>query len=286
MSKGWQNIPVPFDRIRRRLFTLPVFAALVIVAVAHAQAGKPIAPRFPGPEESFEVASVKVNRSGAIQWDFDAPPGRVVGTNVLLRDLIRFAYYIYGGDWDIRIAGPDWIKTARFDVDARTPGTVPQDRAMSMLRHLLAQRFRLAVHYEQREHSVYALVIARSDRRLGPQLEPNRIDCSALAAPPPIDSDRPICGSRGGPGRLSGGGMSMQQLALQLASIAGRTVVDETNLGSAGFDYELRWSADPANPDGPSIFTAIEEQLGLKLVPKSGPVEVLVIDSISEPSPN
>ncbi len=229
---------------------------------------------------------MKANRSGATQWNFDSPPGRVVGTNVLLRDLIRFAYYIYGGDWDVRIAGPDWIKTARFDVDARTPGTVPQDRAMSMLRHLLAQRFGLAVHYEQREHSVYALVIARSDRRPGPQLKPNPIDCSTLSGPPPIDSERPICGSRGGPGRLSGGGMSMQQLALQLASIAGRTVVDETGLGGAGFDYELRWSPDPANPDGPSIFTAIEEQLGLKLVPKSGPVEVLVIDSISEPTPN
>src|SRR5687767_10164033 len=107
------------------------------------------------PPESFEVASVKPNRSGSPQWDFDAPPGRVVGTNVVLRDLVRFAYYIYGGDWDVRIAGPEWIKIARFDVDARTPGTVPQDRAMSMLRHLLAQRFGLAVHYEQREHSVY-----------------------------------------------------------------------------------------------------------------------------------
>lgn len=277
---------MPFDGNRRRLFTLAGLAVFVIVTGAHAQTGKPIASRFPGPDQSFEVASVKANRSGATQWDFDSPPGRVVGTNVLLRDLIRFAYYIYGGDWDVRIAGPDWIKTARFDVDARTPGTVPQDRAMSMLRHLLAQRFGLAVHYEQREHSVYALVIARSDCRLGPQLKPNPIDCSTLSGPPPIDSERPICGSRGGPGRLSGGGMSMQQLALQLASIAGRTVVDETGLGGAGFDYELRWSPDPANPDGPSIFTAIEEQLGLKLVPKSGPVEVLVIDSISEPTPN
>jgi uncharacterized protein (TIGR03435 family) len=80
--------------------------------------------------------------------------------------------------------------------------------------------------------------------------------------------------------------MSMQQLALLLASVAGRTVIDETGLGPAGFDYDLRWSPDPANPDGPSIFTAIEEQLGLKLVAKSGPVEVLVIDSISEPTPN
>ena len=286
MRGACHNTAVALDGDPLRILALPACVVVLFVAIAHAQVGKPVASRFPGPEQSFDVASVKANRSGAIEWDFDAPPGRVVGTNVLLRDLIRFAYYIYGGDWDVRIAGPDWIKTARFDIDARTPGTVPQDRAMSMLRHLLAQRFSLVVHYEQRQHSVYALVVARSDRRPGPQLKPNPIDCSALDAPPPVDSERPICGSRGGPGRLAAGGMSMQQLALQLASIAGRTVVDETGLGRAGFDYELRWSPDPADPGGPSIFTALEEQLGLKLVPKSGPVEVLVIDSISEPSAN
>lgn len=107
---------MPFDGNRRRLFTIPGLAVFVIVTGAHAQTGKPIASRFPGPDQSFEVASVKANRSGTTQWDFDSPPGRVVGTNVLLRDLIRFAYFIYGGDWDVRIAGPDWIKTARFDV--------------------------------------------------------------------------------------------------------------------------------------------------------------------------
>jgi uncharacterized protein (TIGR03435 family) len=264
------------------LATLSVFASTVV----HAQVGTPLASRFPGPEQSFDVASVRPNRSGSLQWDFDSPPGRVTGTNVVLRDLIRFAYFIYGGDWDIRIAGPDWIKTARFDVDATTPGQVPVDHAMSMLRHLLAQRFGLKVHYEMREHPVYALVIARSDRRLGPQLKPQAIDCSTLTTPPPIDPDRPICGTRSAPGRLQGGGMNMQQFALQLASAAGRTVIDETGLGRTGYDYDLRWSPDPANPDGPSIFTAIEDQLGLKLVPRSGPVEVLVIDSISEPTPN
>jgi uncharacterized protein (TIGR03435 family) len=273
------------EQIRLGSFALSAFAVLAS-AIAHAQVGTAVASRFPGPEQSFEIASVKPNRSGSLQWDFDSPPGRVVGTNVLLRDVIRFAYYIYGGDWDIRIAGPDWIKSARFDIDAKTPGQVPVDRAMSMLRQLLAQRFALKVHHEMREHPVYALVVARTDRRLGPQLKPQAIDCSTLTAPPPVDSDRPICGNRGASGRLTGGGLSMQQLALHLAGPAGRMVIDETGLGKAGFDYDLRWSPDPANPDGPSIFTAIEEQLGLRLIPRSGPVEVLVIDSISEPTPN
>ena len=119
------------DRIRFSLCTMSAFL-IVVVAATHGQVGTPIPSRFPAPDESFEVASVKPNRSGAQQWDFDAPPGRVVGTNVLLRDLIRFAYYIYGGEWDLRIAGPEWIKTARFDIDATTPGSVASGRAMSM----------------------------------------------------------------------------------------------------------------------------------------------------------
>src|SRR5688572_30855163 len=107
------------------------------------------------------------NRSGATTWDFDAPPGRVVRTNVLLRDLIRFAYFIYGGDWDIRIAGPDWIKTARFDIEVKGRDEASQAQKMSMLRRLLAERFALKVHYEHRERPIYALVLARPDRRLG-----------------------------------------------------------------------------------------------------------------------
>ena len=134
---------------------------------------------FPGPDESFEVASVKPNRSGGERWDFDAPPGRVVGTNVVLRDLIRFAYNIYGGDWDIRIDAPEWIKTARFDIEATTPGDVPTARALSMLRRLLAERFAMKVHYEKRERPVYELVRARTDGLLGPQITPNDVDCGA-----------------------------------------------------------------------------------------------------------
>jgi uncharacterized protein (TIGR03435 family) len=225
-----------------------------------------------------------------------------VGTNVVLRDLIRFAYYIYGGDWDIRIASPDWIKTERFDIDAKTPGTVSVERAMSMLRHLLADRLALTVHDETRQRPIYALVFARTDRRLGPQLKPNSIDCAAYGAavqaaragrgaPPPSDPEHPTCGQRSQPGHVVASGLNMTQLALQLTGAAGRPVNDETGLGTQGFDWELRWTPPVSAPDsvpasGPSIFTALEEQLGLKLVPKNGPVEVLVIDHIERPSAN
>jgi uncharacterized protein (TIGR03435 family) len=276
-----------------------VCAATVVTDGIRAQTPAPAFPRFVGPEEPFEVASVKPNRSGQVQWDFDSPPGRVVATNVVLRDLIRFAYYIYGGDWDIRIAAPDWVKTARFDIDARTPGSVSQARAMSMLRHLLADRFDLRVHYEMRQRPIYALVMARSDRRLGPQLKPNPIDCGAYSAAvqaaragrgalPPTDPDHPTCGQRGAPGHIIASGLNMTQLSLSLAGSAGRPVSDETGLGEQGFDYELRWAPvlapDSPTATGPSIFTALEEQLGLKLLPKEGPVDVLVVDSIKQPA--
>jgi uncharacterized protein (TIGR03435 family) len=279
-----------------------IMALLVSTPLLHAQTAAPATPRFTGPEEAFEVASVKANRSGALQGDFDTPSGRAVGTNVVLRDLIRYAYFIYGGDWDIRIAAPDWIKTERFDVDAKTPGRVSVDRAMSMLRHLLAERFGLTVHYETRQRPIYALVVARGDRRFGPQLKPNPVDCGAYAAavqaaragrgaPPPMDPAHPTCGQRSEPGHTVGNGLTMTQLALAITGAAGRPVNDETGLGQQGFDYELRWtpaatSAEAAGSAGPSIFTALEEQLGLKLVAKDGPVEVLVIDHVERPTEN
>jgi uncharacterized protein (TIGR03435 family) len=266
------------------LVTRLAAAVLLTVLSAHAQTIIPLPTPFPGPEESFTAASVKPNASGALEWDFDTPPGRVVGKNVVLRDLIRFAYNIYGGDWDIRIAGPDWMKTARFDLDATTPGVVPQPRAMSMLRQLLGERFKLRVRYEQRQRPVYALLRAGNDGRLGPQIIPTSVDCAAYKpSPGDLDPDKPpVCGSGRIPGGVRAGGYTMEQLALQLAGAAGRPVIDATGLGKQGFNYELRWNSDT----GPSIFTALQEQLGLKLEPRQGPVEVVVIDAIEPPSPN
>jgi uncharacterized protein (TIGR03435 family) len=270
-----------------------IAAALCMTSITFVLAEQAPDPRAVAPE-SFEVASVKPNRSGSPQWDFDAPPGRVVGTNVLLRDLIRFAYYIYGGDWDVRIAGPDWIKTARFDIDGRSKAPVTTPRAMSMLRQLLADRFRLKAHFEQREHSVFALVLARADGRFGPRLAPAAVDCATVAGPVPFDPGKPpVCGSRGGAGNLSIGGLTMEQIALVLTSPAGRQIVNRTGL-NGGFDLELKWTQEPPAGDrnpavpatGPSIFTALEEQLGLKLESTRAPIEVLVIDSVEQPTPD
>lgn len=249
----------------------------------------------------FEVASVKPNRSGADPWRFDTPPGRVVATNVSLHSLIQYAYSIFGSDSDGRIVAPAWIKSARFDIDAKTSADTSSSQAMAMLRRLLAERFGMQAHYDMQPRRVYALVMSRTDQRLGPQLKSNPIDCAEYIAVtqaahargegPPLDPNHPICGQRGEPGHVVANGQTMAQLATTLSGL-GRPVVDETGLGAQRFDYELRWapitgpSPDSSTNGGPSIFTALDEQLGVKLVPKDGLLEVLVIVHIEQPSDN
>jgi uncharacterized protein (TIGR03435 family) len=179
-----------------------------------------------------------------------------------------------------------------------------------MLRTLLVERFKLAVHHETRELPVYALVFARSDGKLGSQLHPASVDCEALratgrdrGAPPPFPQpgERPTCGMRLGPGQMAGGGYPLSQLATTLSSFVQRVVVDRTGL-AGNFDFDLTWSPDqfqgggPLGPlpgserpvgsdsSAPSIFTALEEQLGLKLASQKGPVDVLVIDRVERPT--
>ena len=279
-------------------YAAPVIVAAV-VSILHAQGTIEPPSRFTGPEQSFDIASVKANRSGSEEWRFDTPPGRVVGTNVSLQDLVRYAYSIFGADSDGRILGPEWIRTTRFDIDGRTRPDTSRAAAMSMLRQLLAERFGMKEHYETRQRSAYALVLARSDKQLGPQLKPNAIDCAAYLAAAQadrargvshVDPNQPTCGQRFEAGHVVASGLTMADLATSLSGL-GRPVIDETGLGTQRFDFELRWtpvtvSAGASTPGGPSIFTALEDQLGVKLVPKNLPMDVLVIDHVQQPSDN
>jgi uncharacterized protein (TIGR03435 family) len=169
------------------------------------------------------------------------------------------------------------------------------------MRRLLAERFRLVAHNEMRETSVYALVVARSDGRLGPQLRKAAVDCFAIAtaarqrgeAPafPPQTGNRPACGTRTSPGILMGTGVTMADLARNLERPAERPVVDKTGL--AGFwDLDVTYLFEgqlppgfaPPPADAPSLFTALQEQLGLKLEAQKAPIEVLVVDSVERPT--
>ena len=218
---------------------------------------------------SFEVASVKRNVSGDRRSGTRTlPGGRIAITNRSLRDIIRQAY----GANDIEvIGGPDWIDGDRWDIVA-TAGPEQAEAPLDlMVRSLLEDRYKLRAHIERRERPVYALVFARSDRHLGP-----KVHLSACKA------DDVDCGRSSGntsgirSGTLNGVGRTMSEIGQTLSRYVERRVLDRTGLDER-YDYEVTWSDDV------SIFTAIQEQLGLKVDAQRAPVDVVVVDTAQRP---
>ena len=207
--------------------------------------------------------------------------------------LINSCYGIQ--DYQI-IGGPDWLRTERFDIEAivEVRPLPPLPQFLLRIRTLLADRFKLVMHAERRELPVYRLVRARDDGRLGPKIRP-----TACRPPDPTNlnsaantgvGDSGTCGNRIGPFSMTIGGNTMTGFANQLGRlpVVGRPVVNATNLTDS-FDWELTWAPDPSDAgalDAVSIFTALQEQLGLKLEPSRGPVDVLVVDSVERPTEN
>ena len=196
------------------------------------------------------------------------------------------------------VGGPDWLRTERFDIDAivEVRPLPPLPQFLLRIRTLLADRFKLVMHPERRELPIYRFVNARDDGRIGPKIRP-----TACKPPDPTIPNSAAnagvgggstCGNRIGAFSMSIGGNTMNGFANQLGrlSVVGRPVVNATNL-TGSFDWELTWAPDPATGGGAaldavSIFTALQEQLGLKLEPSRGPVELLVIDSVERPTDN
>jgi uncharacterized protein (TIGR03435 family) len=249
---------------------------------------------------TFETASVKLsNGEGPASLGF-LSGGLLRATNITARELIRTAYRLQG--FQI-VGGPSWITSDKFDLMAKAAGNPvpspgdppgPPQAMFLMLRSLLAERFKVTVHRETRDLPVYAIVMARMDARRGPQLRPAAFDCSSIDvrnAPPPPDV---FCGIRSGADSLTGKGATMGQLALNLSPRVDRIVLDRTGL-TGTFDLDLAWtpvaSADAASNGtspladmGASLFTAMQEQLGLRLESTKGPVDVLVIDHVERPT--
>ena len=261
---------------------IPILLATVVAAaVLRGQA-----PAAPGPPVAFDVVSVKPNTSGEQGGTSRGQPGRYQGVNVTLKRVIGLAYRPV----QEFVGGPDWINTAHFDIDARAEGNPSQEQMLAMLRTLLADRFKLVVHKEMKDSPVYALTLARRDGRLGPRLRRAETECAPPDSRPQAQSPQAPerrCGFRLGNGALSGQGATMARLAGEL-SFVGRQVVDRTGLAGS-FDVDLEWTPDspgaaPSPDAGASIFTAIQEQLGLKLEPSTAPLEVIVIDSAERPA--
>jgi uncharacterized protein (TIGR03435 family) len=282
-----------------------VLAAVGIVALAGNVCGM-LAQTAASP--AFEVASVKPNKSGdnggqSVQVQ---PGGRVTLLNFTLSTLIRTAYEIRESQL---LGGPSWINTDRFDIVAKADGTLKPGQLDPLIRRLLADRFSVRLHQETRELTELKLVVARSDRRLGPRLQPAAaadVDCmgrgAAVAALPNRDGPpvRP-CGVVQIRGHLWARGFSMDTVAKALGTLqANPIVLNQTGLDGL-FNLELEWAPDQLPPlqtdavatsapplpvDGASLFTALQEQLGLKLESTKGPVDVLVIDHVEHPSPD
>jgi uncharacterized protein (TIGR03435 family) len=297
----------------KQIVTVAASGALVLASAISGVYGPSVRLSAQQPPQ-FDVASVKPNKSADNRVMIGMQPGgRFTATNVSARQLITNAYRVQ--PFQI-VGGPSWIETDRFDIAAKGAGDVPPDQMQAMLRGLLAERFGLVAHSESRDMPIYALTLARPDGKLGPKMKESTIDCQALmgrgrgaapgppAPPPPTAAGGPPpCGMRIGPGSLSSGGMAIAQLTQSLGPMSGRVVQDRTGL-TGSYDFELSWTPDasigggggplggggaappPSSDGGASLFTAIQEQLGLKLESTRGPVDVVVIDKISQPTPD
>jgi uncharacterized protein (TIGR03435 family) len=278
--------------------------------------------------QTFEVASIKANRSGAPLQILPTlqPGGRVFAINLPLREFIQVAHGLRANQ--LVVASP--LAESRFDLEARAGSGATPEQAAAMLRALLIDRFGLVTHGETRQLPVYTL--QRLDAaRLGPQIRPSGTECAPMtpptgpgAPPPPPPPPPSLSGSRLGPGEdaaecpsmffpgvWSLRSMSVHAFALALERLVQRAVLDRTGLtgrfdvdmayvpeifevpfagnvvgGAVGGPFETPGSGPPAPRTGPSVFTALRDQLGLRLEGGRAPVDVVVVDDVRQPSEN
>jgi uncharacterized protein (TIGR03435 family) len=256
-----------------RLFLAPILAVGLCNALAHA-----------APEQlTFEVASVRISAPDISGMFLQPMPGgnvRIVGAT--LKNLIAYAY----NTREFMISeGPGWAKSVRFDINGSVENASGNSQQIpERLRSLLAERFQLVIHTESKEQGVYALVVGKN----GPKLREAQPESRASI--------------RRGSGSITGAAVGMQMLVLNLSNSLERPVLDQTGLAGR-YDFKLEWSPDyegrsssmaatgsgtpvAQDPNGPPLFVALEEQLGLRLEARKAPAETLVIDHIARPSEN
>jgi uncharacterized protein (TIGR03435 family) len=252
-----------------------------------------IAQQAPSPK--FEVASIRPAADPRGDDDSEVQPsGRFAATNTILYNLIRVVFALQQHEIAAGERLPSWVRTDRWDIIGKGPPVTDEAAQrpiyLRMMQNLLIERFKLVTRREERDTPVYALVVARADRSLGSQMRPSSADCAALLAAFKATGarqgpDSPTCGLRRLRGQFRGTGVPLADLVAALTPIAGRPVVDATGL-TGSFDLNMTFTpndaADPAG--GASLFTAIQEQLGLRLESRRAPVNVLVIESAERPT--
>jgi len=255
----------------------------------------------------FAIASIKPAAPDSEHFMFGVRPmpgGRISAINVTLKMLIARAYGLQGFQLS---GGPGWADTVRYNIEAK-PDTPVENEWKEMLQTLLVDRFQLAFHRETKELPIYVLVLAKKDGKLGPgMVESKEGGCTerdpSKPVGPPGPGQLPYCGNvLGGAGQLTGTAANVGDVAVMLSLSVGRKVIDKTGL-TGKYDITLKYTPGenqrsmmvpagappppaPADTSGPSLFTELQEQLGLKLESQKGPVEIFVIDRAEKPSEN
>lgn len=258
-------------------------ACCSLAASAQGQGNTPTPAAATTKAPVFEVASVRPAKPDCNFTTSGGPPGRYTGRCMTLWALIFNAYEVRSYQ-DYPPGLPAWADKDKFDVEAKADDDTAaamqkilvqeqEHLTQKMLQSLLADRFKLRVHYESRMQPIYELVLAKSGFKLKP-----------------LPADQKPGWGRSVHGELELHGRSIAEFAhfLSFSNLAGRTVEDKTGL-AGNYDIDLKWTPDDQQSTldaGPTLFTALEEQLGLKLVPAKAPVDTLVVDHVERPTEN
>lgn len=296
------------------LIAVAVAAMIGIAPITVARATPQVQVESAVQSTSFADASIKRLPPAQLR-QFD---GRIIGTGLTVQNLLIMAF----GVRDVENA-PPWVRMDRFDIVANAPREITKTQESKNLQALLIERFKLVAHRETRDFPVYALVLARPDGSLGPQLTPSKMDCSRRdsiraravtgAVPAAAAGELPNCSTTSSDGRMAGGGVTLEELARNLPThlrfygtgrmFAGQ-LIDRTGL-TGRFDFRMEWEQDVAassraasgppqvqpfvpalESSAPRFLAALQQQLGLKIESQTAPGPVLVIDSIEPPTEN
>jgi uncharacterized protein (TIGR03435 family) len=232
----------------------------------------------------FEAVSIRPSSPDARGGGFNISPGRLNGKNVNLKDLIRFAYDVH--DYQLS-GGLSWMENEHYEVLANFPAGTTNPQRAEMMQKMLADRFALVIHREPKDVAGYALTVGKNGAKLHPPEDPQT---GMMLGRSPTTGQR----------TLHGTSATMESMAGILADLLGKPVHDDTALAGK-FDFNMEWTPDPVSEvnlrkgateappgdqAGPTIFTALQEQLGLKLETKKLPVDAIVIDRAGKPSAN
>jgi len=243
-----------------------------------ALAGALLACAVPTGQAAFDVASIKESTSletgGAMRL---LPDGGVRAGNIALRGLITIAYQLQPYQL---VNAPAWASETRYNIEAKPEGQATREQTFTMMQALLVERFQLKFHRESRQVDGYALVRTRADR-LGPDLKPSDVDCAKAFAATPRCRTGGITADT-----MTATGTPIWSLVQLVVAKVGAPVNDETGLAGT-YDFTLQWSNDVApSGDRLSIYTALQEQLGLKLDRRRVMTEVVVVDRLERPTPD